>query len=105
MIKTEFLVPTRDNRGRPFPRSLWRRLEQQLIRFGGFSRESGIVGAWEFEGRQHRDRSRRYVVALASWTQLPAWLSLIQWVRQEFGQEAIYIEVAGVPEVLGSGDR
>ena len=106
MIKAEFLVPVRDNEGHPFPRSHWREFEERLLLFGGFSRESGVTGAWQSDEQVYRDMSRRYVMALASWTEVPAWLALIQWVRKRFREEAIYIEIAGVPEVIGrTGDK
>ena len=101
MIKTVFLVPVRDNEGQPFVRLFWRELESRLIAaFGAFSRISGVIGAWESRGRIYRDRSRQYVVSLTSWRQLPGWLALVDWVRDATRQEAIYIEVAGVPEIL-----
>ena len=103
MVKTVFLVPIRDNEGRPFPRSYWQGLEQQLLQFGGFSRTTGVAGAWTSEGRIYRDTSRQYIVSLASWTQLPSWLEVVQSARKQFRQEAIYVEVAGVPEVIGGG--
>ena len=102
MIKTEFLVPIRDNQGRRFPQSTWLELEQRLVQFGGFSRTSGVVGVWQSEGRTYRDVSYRYTVSLASWTALPAWLDMVRWARERFQQEAIYIEVAGVPEILAA---
>jgi hypothetical protein len=102
MIKTHFLVPVRDNAGRPHSRGLWLELEQRLITlFGGYSRVTGIHGAWEYEGRIYRDISRGYSVSLERWTLLPVWLDLVRWARQAFQQEAIYIEVAGVPEIIG----
>ncbi len=103
MVKTMFLVPIRDNEGRPFPRSHWRELEQQLLQFGGFSRTTGVAGTWTDGGRIYRDTSRQYVVSLQSWTQIPAWLEIVRWARERFRQEAIYIEVAGVPEIIGGG--
>lgn len=66
---------------------------------------TGVHGTWEHGGRLYRDVSRQYVVSLTSWRQLPAWLELMDWVRQAFTQRAIYIEVAGVPEVLDQDDR
>jgi hypothetical protein len=60
----------------------------------------GVTGEWEFGGRVYRDRSREYVVSLKSWWQLNAWLQIAEWAREEFGQEAVYIEVAGIPEIL-----
>jgi hypothetical protein len=99
MIKTIFLVPERDNRGRRFPTDRWNALEQRLIAFGGASRRFGVQGFWEFGGRVYRDRSREYTVGLSSWFQLAAWLETITWMLEAFEQEAIYFEVAGVPEI------
>lgn len=100
MIKTELLIPVRDNVGSPFQRSLWLALEQRLLDFGGFSRTTGVVGAWRAENRVFRDRSTRYTVSLQSWRQLADWLAVADWARTNFRQEALYVEVAGVPEVL-----
>ncbi|MBA2449999.1 MAG: hypothetical protein H0V51_18425 [Chloroflexi bacterium] len=101
MIGTSFLIPIRDNEGRPFLPSQWRALHQRLlVEFGGYTRVSNVQGAWEDRGRVYRDRNRQYLVSLESWTQLPAWLDLVRWARQTFRQEAIHVEVAGVPEIL-----
>jgi hypothetical protein len=100
MIKTIFLVPVHDNTGGPFPESAWLALEERLARFGGFSWRSGVTGAWKAGDHIYRDRSREYTVSLDSWTQLADWLRLVRWAGQRFRQEAIYLEVAGLPEVL-----
>ena len=99
MIKTVVLIPERDNAGRAFPRSAWTEFEMRLFAFGGWSRTRGVAGAWQDQGRISRDVSRRYEVALGSWGQLPAWLGLVRWARTRFDQEALYIEVVGLPEV------
>jgi hypothetical protein len=96
-----FLVPVRDNDGRLFRRAAWDALEDRLeTTFGGFSQAPGIRGRWRVGNRVYRDTSRQYVVAIEAWGQLPAWLDLVEWVRVAFGQEAIYIEVAGIPEIF-----
>jgi hypothetical protein len=100
MIKTMFLVPSRDNDGRPFASTAWRTLNRRLMAsFGGYTVTAGVRGAWEFEGRVYHDLSRQYVVVLGSWNQFPAWLDVVGWVQDEFQQEAIYIEVNGQPEI------
>lgn len=100
MIKTQVLVPTRDNDGRAFGRSAWRELERRLLAFGGYSRESGVFGGWtDASGRLYNDTSRQYTVALESWLDLAAWLAVVQWARTAFRQDALFIEVAGIPEV------
>ncbi len=101
MIKTVFLVPVRDNCGNEFPASLVEELEQQLLQFGGFSQRNDVSGAWEFQGTVYRDTSKEFTVSLQSWTQLEKWLNVVQWAKEKFRQEAIYIEVAGVPEIIG----
>ncbi len=102
MIKTLFHVPLTDNAGHPFPQSLWDRLDEHLLRFGGFSVVPGVRGAWRdpATGRVYNDVSNRYEVALASWADLPAWLRVVRWARMEFRQVAVYVEIAGHPEAL-----
>ena len=87
MIKTLFLVPIRDNDGVLFRRGNWDALENRLLaRFGAFSRIPGVHGAWEWEGRTYRDRSRQYMVSLQSWCQLAEYLVIVEWARIAFGQ-------------------
>lgn len=99
MIKTLLLVPVTDNNGAPFGEPEWLALESRLVLFGGFSLRTGVEGAWEAGGRIYRDRSREYSVALLSWWLLPAWLEIVDWARDHFRQVALYIEVAGIPEI------
>ncbi len=101
MIKTQMLLPTRDNEGRPFSASTWRELQARLAALGGYSRESGVFGGWKDDrGNVVTDHSRRYTVALDGWRQLAAWLGVVDWAKQAFRQDAIYIEVAGIPETI-----
>jgi hypothetical protein len=101
MIKTIFLVPVRDNQRRRFPRPAWRALDRRLASaFGGFSLRFGVVGTWQADERTYHDTSREYTVSLASWRQLAAWLFIVDWARERFEQGAMYVEVAGIPEVL-----
>lgn len=103
MIKTLVLVPIRDNDGQPFSPADWDLLERKLLeRFGGFTGGGLAEGAWSDEtGKVYRDVSRRYEVALSSWNQLPDWLAIVHWIRVHFRQIAVYIEVAGIPEIIG----
>jgi hypothetical protein len=100
MVKTLMLLPVRDNRGRRLPRRLWRSLDERFLQFGGSSWRNGVRGVWQAGGRVYRDRSREYTVSLTSWLDFPAWLEVVLWAREAFDQQAIYIEVAGVPEIL-----
>ncbi|MEX0783795.1 MAG: hypothetical protein WD557_14215 [Dehalococcoidia bacterium] len=101
MISTVVLVPTYDNRGEPFGPDVFRDFEARLLsRFGGYTRATDLVGEWVDSGVTYRDHSRQYRVALGSWRALPAFLDLVDWARLTFEQEAMYIEVAGIPEIL-----
>lgn len=102
MVRTVILVPLKDNSGKVFPNNHWHELEQQLLQLaGGFSREGPVDGTWTDGERVYKDRSRRYIVALDSWTKLPDWLAAVKWAKDRFNQEAMYIEVNGAPEILG----
>lgn len=101
MIKTLFLVPERENEGRPFERGLWLELERRLLEIaGGLTSRAEVRGVWVSGDREYRDISREFSVALASWRQLPALLDQLDWVLVQFRQEALYLEVAGIPEIL-----
>lgn len=101
MIKAVFLLPERDNDGQSFPQSAWDRVEERLVRLGrGYTVAYGQKGVWQAGGRRYTDVNNAYTVLLRSWEQLGAWLDVVRWARAEFRQEAIYVEVAGLPEVL-----
>ena len=101
VIKTKFLIPVRDNEGRAFEAEAWAELERRLLRFGGASAADRVSGTWENDGGARRETSRQYEVAIESWTDLPDWLDLIRWTRRRFQQQALYVEVAGIPEIIG----
>jgi hypothetical protein len=101
MIKTLVLMPERDNGGAAYVPAVWQGLEARLAReFGGFSRRSEVIGVWHAAGRTYQDASREYTISLTSWRQLAAWLTIVDLARGEFQQEALYVEIAGVPEIL-----
>ena len=101
MIETVLLVPTRDNDNRPFPPSAWDALEAAWLRFGGYTRLADVTGAWIVGERVYRDRSRQYAVSLGSWRDLAAWLEVVERARETFRQEALYVKISGIPEILG----
>ena len=94
------LIPTRDNAGRKFSHESIPALEERLLPFGGFSQTRNVVGMWRSGDLVHRDISVPYTCSLRSWLQLTAWLDVVLWAGVEFRQEALYIEVAGVPEII-----
>ncbi len=97
------LIPIRDNEGEPFDRADSRELERRLLEFGGFTRFPDVEGVWRDDhGRTYSEPSRHYAVAIDSWFAFPAWLDTVQWARERFRQETIYMEVAaGMPEIIG----
>ncbi|PZN07177.1 MAG: hypothetical protein DIU69_12090 [Bacillota bacterium] len=101
MVKAMILVPVKDNDGRPLGRDAWQELQQRLLEFGGYTDAGRVAGAWESEGRVYHDENRQFIIALGSWRDVPRFLELAEWVRVRFRQEAVYIEIAGVPEILG----
>ena len=102
MLKTTVIVPVTDNEGREFPQEYWNDLGDRLVRFGGHTRTANVAGVWVAGDRTYRDTSHLYTVSLGSWTQVPEWLDLVHWIRETFRQEAIYMEIAGLPEVIAA---
>lgn len=102
MIKTAILIPVRDNDGKAFGRMTWAELRSRLFSLsGGYTDAGAVSGVWEQDGKRYSDRSHRYEVAVNSWRDVAAFVALAEWAREAFRQEAIYIEIAGVPEILG----
>ena len=101
LIELEVLIPLRDNFGRRFARAAWGQLEVDFAELaGGLSKQDGIAGQWSAAGRTYRDVSRRYLVAIRSWRQFPAWLEIVERIIVTFHQEAVYIRVGGGVEIL-----
>lgn len=102
MIKALLLVPLRDNERNPFSYRAFRALEDELTNLaGGVTAQGGVTGVWsDAAGRVYRDRSRQYIVALSSWRQLPEFLALVERARISLRQEAMYVEIGGIPEIL-----
>jgi len=105
LIRTLLLVPVRDNQGEPFPPPAWRALEERLFGLSrGYSIEGVAAGVWESDGRTFRDRSRRYIVAIERWAQFCDWIDIVRWARVHLRQEALYIEVLGVADIVDEAD-
>lgn len=102
MIEAWFLVPEADNDGKPFPESAFVELETELAEaFGGWTYAGDVTGGWIGEaGKLYTDNSRRYVLALQSWRQVHKLLRLVDRVANGFEQEAIYLTIAGIPEIV-----
>lgn len=93
IVKASFLIPLTDNSGTPFGADDFAWLQGELVaRFGGWSLEGTVEGAWQGEdGQVYRDRSYRYTVATSA---LDALRGLLREAKVRFGQASLYLEVS-----------
>lgn len=97
------LIPVVSNEGEAFSPEHDSVFEAFLLdRFGGFSRQPGLVaGAWIGEGGfAYRDASRAYVVALSSILEAGKLAEVVAFAKSHYRQEAIYLRYLGLSEVL-----
>lgn len=96
------LVPVADNDGRLFRPHVWAELEIRCMAVsGGYNVQLGIQGVWVDTDRYtYRDTVNAYTIALISIRQLSAWVALVEWVLVILRQEALYVEINGVPEIV-----
>ncbi len=103
-ITTEMFVPVTDNEGQPFEEAQhWRPLHERLASaLGGFHQDREAPGGWRSpSGTIYYETSRVYVVELSSWQKVPAFLEVVEWTRVRFGQEQMFVRIAGHGEMLG----
>jgi hypothetical protein len=105
MIESVIFLPRRDNDGKVFPASQRVAFEQRVLAaFNGFTRQGNLQGVWQSpQGPVYLDQQVAYTVALASWRQVPVWLAIVEWALVAYRQEALYVKVAGIPEILFAG--
>lgn len=103
MIETYFLLPRFDNDGQPFTDQQINKLRETIIdRFGGLTvEEEASSGYWKEGDKLYKDINDKYIIGLNSLTQIPELLNLVRQVRKEFKQEAIYLNVNGIVEIIG----
>jgi hypothetical protein len=92
--KYTFLIPLLDNESQPFLTSDWEWLQDQLVvRFGGWSLDGRVEGAWRDEesGQVYRDNSVRYVVVVSE-SAVPGFFAFLHDVKAHFKQLALYVE-------------
>lgn len=102
MIEIQILIPTADNQGRPFAGEHHAAFEAAAVEIiGGITRlPRTAVGLWAEAGRVYADRSRLYVVSIASIADGGKVRLLAEWVRHHYDQRAVYIRYLGLSEVL-----
>lgn len=103
MFEVFMLIPLADNDGEFFTVEHFLAFEVVILdSFTGFTVvPSEIVGAWRNDaGVVYRDRSRCYVIGLASIEQGAAVAALARFARAFFRQEAIAIRFLGHLEII-----
>ncbi|PZC48586.1 MAG: hypothetical protein DK306_000849 [Chloroflexi bacterium] len=102
MFYVKFLVPVTDKAGQAVRSEAWDRLAGRILDVvGGFQQTRVVAGAWRSDsGQVFHEESREYVMALDSMRQVADFLALVDWAAAAFAQAAMFVEVAGIPEVL-----
>lgn len=103
MIETFFYLPRFDNDGKPFERHQVNQLRETIIdQFGGLTiEEATSSGYWKEGGKVYKDINDKYIIGLESLQQITDLLKLVKQVRKDFRQEAIYLNVNGIVEIIG----
>src|SRR5437879_5910508 len=89
---TQILIPRRDNLGRPYSRSTYRRFHARMIRrFGGWTRKGQAEGAWlSPSGVLYVEDHWVYEVGHAR-RHLRFWRAEKERLKAEFDQEELWI--------------
>lgn len=98
MYLVQFLLPLRDNEGRPFARADFERVHTELTeRFGGVTAflQSPAQGAWKEEGETARDEVVLYEV-MAEALERAWWKDYRAQLERRFRQERILVRALGV---------
>jgi len=107
-IETYILVPkyyNEDENGnrKLVERSKFKKLQQLYIEnFGGLTiEEKTSTGFWVNEqGKVVQDETYKYIVAIQSWTDVPKLIEIAKFVKEEWKQDAVYINIAGIPDFI-----
>lgn len=89
---TQVLLPKRDNLGRPFGRGQYGAFHQRMIRrFGGWTRKGQAEGAWLSSGGKLCAEAHWVYEVGHSRRELRFWQAEKGRLKEEFGQEEIWI--------------
>jgi hypothetical protein len=101
MIEALVLIPIAGNDGRRFPDDVLLELRRRLVDVaGGLTIEHEVSGVWIApDGREVTEPMTPYSVALRSWWQMPEFLRIVEWAREALWQQAMFVKIAGVPEI------
>ena len=104
MIKAMVLVPTTYNDGSPIEAAISTAFSFRVHALSpdGHTQRAGSRGEWlDPAGRAFTDLLDEYTFALPGWRDVVRFIELVDWALVAFRQEAMYIEIMGVPEILG----
>ena len=98
MVLVQFLLPLRDNAGRPFPRADFERVRTELTeRFGGVTAflQAPAAGAWQEEdGHTVRDELVLFEVMVET-LERDFWRGYRAELERRFGQEELVVRALG----------
>lgn len=101
LIETFIMVPKQNNDGKAFPPSKYDNLNREIIeQFGGLTIEHA-TGFWSDGEKVYQDRNYKYIIGIQSLKQVAEILELARYIRKEFKQEAVYVNVSGIAEIVG----
>ena len=107
LVECQFLIPLRRDTeisdGKLVDTRDWRWLQEQLFElFGGWGVMSdSFEGAWRsnVSGKESRDVSKRYFEAISK-NQVQELREILKLACEHFGQQCIYLSVAGAVEFV-----
>jgi hypothetical protein len=105
MIKATVLIPTTYNDGTPVEAATSASFSFRIHALSpdGHTQRAGSRGEWrDASGLVVTDVLDEYTFALPGWRDVARFIELVDWARAAFRQEARYVEIMGVPEILGS---
>ena len=92
-VKAVFLLPIRDNDGRPLGIEIGAAIDEVFEAFGGWTFEGTVSGAFRMaDGTQKRDECAKYTVVLDG-RRLRALERILRRFKTKTLQEAIYLEI------------
>lgn len=103
MFQAFILIPVLDNDGNPLRRQDYDEFEVELAEFpGGFTLRGQVTGGWVDTERLYREPMFEYELGLDSLRKVAGLVQIAEAACGRFRQLAIFIKVAGIPEIIES---
>lgn len=102
LIETYILVPTTYNNGEPVEAEKFEALQALYIeKVGGLTIEPETKqGFWTDGTTIYKDINLKYIAAIEHWNQVKDILEIAEYVKKEWNQEAVYINIAGIADII-----